>query len=54
MVEICIEALYSIFSTNENKIELIFRAKMIRKIKLIFLFKFSKFKFKWSKVNHVG
>ena len=32
MVEICIEALCSIFLTNENKIELIFRAKMVKKL----------------------
>ena len=33
MVEICkLEAFCSIFLTNENKIELIFRAKMVKKL----------------------
>ena len=43
-----------IFLTNENKIELIFRAKMIKNIKLKFLFKLFEFQFKWSRVTQIG
>ena len=32
MAEICIEALFSTFLTNENKTELIFKAKMVKKL----------------------
>ena len=36
MVEICIEALYRIFLTNENKFDLIFKSKMLKEFKLNF------------------
>ena len=54
MVEICIEALYRIFSTKKNKFVLMYKVKMVKKIKLKFLFKLFKFQFKWPRVNQIG
>ena len=51
MVEICIEAFFRMFLTNENKFELIYRAQMVKKIKLKF---WLKFQFKRPRVNHIG
>ena len=52
MVEICIEALCSIFLTNENKFE--YSGQKWEKNKLKFLFKLFKFQYKWFRVNQIG
>ena len=49
MVKICLETVCSTLLNNVNKTELIFRAKMVKKLK--FPYKLLKFQFKCPRVN---